>query len=176
MCWWPWLSTYQSIIIHALGITTCNRWLLEALHNVCSYLELSITCNETVLDTACKNKSFEGCFGKSIAPFIIGHYDRLYDQKYIYIRLPHQLSNMNTCTQTEFKMESMMLGFLLLLLYGSCLTIGGQTCELMCKFGRVCITLPWSTTISTECIVYFCWCGSVHWRSLYIPTVYISLN
>ena len=52
------------------------------------------------------------------------------------IMLPHQLPNMNACTHTGFKMEPMMLGFLLLLLYGSCLTIvGGQTCEPMCKFG-----------------------------------------
>jgi len=45
---------------------------------------------------------------------------------HVYIILPHQLSNMNACTHTGFKMESMMLGFLLLLLHGSFWVIAGN--------------------------------------------------
>jgi len=73
-------------------------------------------------------------------------------------------------------MESTMLGFLLLLLHGSCwVTVGNKTCELMCKFGYYTAmehsNLTWLYLyISVDVAV----CTGD--RSMYIPTVYTFLN
>ena len=99
---------------------------------------------------------------------------------HVYIMLFHKLSNMNTCTHTHVQGSRWNLwcwdfsSYFCMVVVGRLLKIKHvNSCVSLDIIG---ITLPWRTTNSTECIVYFCWCGCEDWRSLYIPTVYTTLN